>query len=147
MDLSAALTVGERIADSRAPTLALAIVLLVVAYVLLWITVRRQRKWIAARLTLVTQKLGLCEASHLLARARDARKTLLMLQTLTVAETVSAGPHRKAAAAKVAGLRERIEALLAAEMDEAGELAEAKARAANAELPETADEPLAVPIH
>jgi len=119
--LDQSLSAGERIVASTAPTLLLCIVLLALACGGVWVTVRRQRKWIQARLNQLEAGLLKCEASHKLCIARGARRTSLLLQVLAMAEPLVQALRRQDDINRIDEIRRKVEALLADEAEEAQE--------------------------
>lgn len=113
------LTTGERIAASTAPALVLCVMLLMIASAGVWLTVRRQRKWLEARLTAVDRKIAECERSHKACLARGSRRTSLLLQVLALAEPLVQAMRRHEDIARIAAIRAKVEDLLAEEADEA----------------------------
>lgn len=132
--ISVGLDAGERIAGSTAPALVLCVLLLVVACVGVWVTVRRQRKWIQARLASVERGLLKCEASHKLCVARGARRTSLLLQVLALAEPLVDALRRQEDVTRIKEIRRKVEALLREEAEEAEADAAAESRVLEAEL-------------
>ena len=117
--LREALDIGEAIAESAAPTLALSIFLLVVVAGTLWATLRRQRKWVTDQFNDVRAALDKCEVSHRLCIAQGQRRTSLLLQILAIAEPLVVSLRRSGDAAKLSIIRAEVRVLLDEETAEA----------------------------
>ncbi len=114
-----AINIGERVAASQSPALVLCVGLLVLLAIAMWITVRRQRRWIETSLSEVRDGLRKCESSHRVCVANGHRRTSLLLQVLALAESLVSALHRTEDIKKIGDIRDEVEKLLREESDDA----------------------------